>query len=255
MLSFKDLKFRAAYWAVGMLDKHKEIHFMNFGYHDPDEVHLLQASDEKNRYAIQLYKHLIDFVDLGKKDIVEVGSGRGGGLAYVARNYDANKVSGIDLDKGAVAFSNSHYKVDNLSFSTGDAQNLPLADDSCDILLNVESSHRYPQMERFINEVTRVLRKDGHFLYTDFLFANEWDGTDELFRKYDLKILRTKDITPWVTKALEMNDKQNRAIVEKLAPKFLQKVMMNFAGVIDSETYNNFINRKYVYRSYVFQKY
>jgi ubiquinone/menaquinone biosynthesis C-methylase UbiE len=255
MLSFNDLKFRAAYWAVGMLDKHKEIHFMNYGYHDPDEIIPLQPSDEKNRYAIQLYKHLIDFVDLGKKDIVEIGSGRGGGLAYVARNYAAKTVSGIDLDKGAVAFSNNHYKLNNLSFSTGDAQNLPLPNDSCDILLNVESSHRYPQMERFLNEVTRVLRKGGHFLYTDFLFGNEWDGTDDLLRKYNLKILRTLDITPKVIKALEMNDQQNRAIVKKLAPKFLQKVMLNFAGVIDSETYNNFRDRRYVYRSYVFQKY
>jgi ubiquinone/menaquinone biosynthesis C-methylase UbiE len=255
MISFNDMKFRAAYWLVGKLDRHDEVHFMNYGYCHPDEKPDLHKSEEKNRYSIQLYKHLIDYVDLADKDIVEVGSGRGGGLAYIAKNYNAKTISGIDLDKGAVAFSNSHYKFNNLSFRTGDAQNLPLPDDSCDILLNVESSHRYPQIELFLNEVTRVLRKGGHFLYTDFLFGDEWDGTDELLRKYNLKILRTLDITPKVIKALEMNDQQNRATVEKLAPKFLQKVMLNFAGVIDSETYNNFLNRKYVYRSYVFQKY
>jgi ubiquinone/menaquinone biosynthesis C-methylase UbiE len=254
MLSFNDLKFRAAYWLIGKLDKHNEVHFMNYGYSHPDEKHDLPESEEKNRYSIQLYKHLIDYVDITKKDIVEVGSGRGGGLAYIAKNYDAKSISGIDLDKGAVAFSNSHYKFGNLSFITGDAQNLPLPDDSFDVLLNVESSHRYPQMDRFLNEVTRVLRKGGHFLFTDFLFDYEWDGIEELFRKYSFKLLRSQDITPRVIKALEMNDPQNRAIVEKLAPKFLQKVMLNFAGVIDSETYNNFRNRRYVYRSYVFQK-
>jgi len=255
MISFNDLKFRAAYWLIGKLDRHNEIHFMNYGYSHPDENHDLPGSDEKNRYSIQLYRHLIDYVDLAKKDIVEVGSGRGGGLAYIAKNYDAGTISGIDLDKGAVAFSNRHYNFKNLSYKTGDAQNLPLPDDSCDILLNVESSHRYPQRDRFLNEVTRVLRKGGHFLYTDFLFDHEWDGTDELLRKYNLKILRTQDITNRVIRALEMNDQMNRAVVKKLAPGFLQKTMLNFAGVIDSETYNNFLERRYVYRSYVFQKY
>jgi ubiquinone/menaquinone biosynthesis C-methylase UbiE len=254
MISFNDLKFRAAYWLVGKLDRHREIHFMNYGYSHPDEKTSLHVSEEKNRYSIQLYKHLVDYVDMAGKDVVEVGSGRGGGLAYIARNHDARTISGIDLDKGAVSFSNRNHNYSNLTFRTGDAQNLPLDDKSCDILLNVESSHRYPKMESFLNEVSRVLRNEGHFLYTDFLFDYEWQDTEELFKKNNLKILRSHDITDMVTRALEINDQQNRQTVKKLAPKFLQKVMLNFAGVIGSETYENFLNRRYVYRSYVFQK-
>ena len=48
------------------------------------------------------------------------------------------------------------------------AQNLPFQNESFDAVLNVESSHRYPQMEKFLNEVYRVLKPNGYFLFTDF---------------------------------------------------------------------------------------
>jgi ubiquinone/menaquinone biosynthesis C-methylase UbiE len=254
MLNFTELKFRAAYWVVNLLDKNKEIHFMNFGYSDPKVNTPLDSGDEINRYSIQLYQHLTDSVELKNKDIVEVGSGRGGGLAHIARHNPAKSVIGVDLDKNAVAFSNSFHNCRNLSFVAGNAQQLPLVTDSCDILLNVESSHRYPEMNLFLGEVNRVLRKGGHFLFTDFRYDYEWTETDELFKQFNLKVLTMKDITGNVIKALEMNDQQNRALIKRLVPGFLQKVMLNFAGAIGSETYNFFSSRKYIYKSYVFQK-
>ena len=50
----------------------------------------------------------------------------------------------------------------------GDAQNLPFPDESFDAVINVEASHIYPNFERFLGEVARVLRPGGHFLYADF---------------------------------------------------------------------------------------
>jgi ubiquinone/menaquinone biosynthesis C-methylase UbiE len=145
--------------------------------------------------------------------------------------------------------------MENLSFQSGNAEELPLISDSCDILLNVESSHRYLQIERFLAEVNRILRDGGHFLFTDFRYDYEWPDMDDLFEKYRLKIKRKKDTTASVIRALEMNDSRNRELIHRLVPGYLQKVMLNFAGAIDSETYNFFISRKYVYRSYIFQKY
>lgn len=228
---------------------------MNYGFSDPDVSVPLKSHDEKNRYSIQLYRHLIDFVNLEEKDLVEIGSGRGGGLAYIAGNYPARSVLGVDLDRGAVAFSNRNYNHGNLAFQIGNAEQLPLMNDSCDIILNVESSHRYQRMDSFLNEVTRLLRNGGYFLFTDFRYDYEWPETDELFKRFRLKILNKKDITPNVVKALEMSDPLRRALIKKMVPKFMQKVMLNFAGAIGSETYNYFLNRNYIYKSYVFQKY
>ena len=255
MMNINDLKFRLAYWLVNFLDKHKEVHFMNFGYSDPEENHILDSSDEGNRYSIQLYKHLVDYIDLKGKDVVEIGSGRGGGLSYIARNYPAKSYIGVDLDKGAIAFSNKNNKLENLSFRKGNAELIPLDNESCDVLLNVESSHRYLNMENFLNEVNRILKKGGHFLFTDFRYDHEWENTESLFSKYNLKILREKDTTLNVLKALELNDHRSRELINRLVPGFLRGSMLNFAGAVDSETYNFFSTRKYIYRSYIFQKF
>lgn len=228
---------------------------MNFGFSDPKVNLTLDSSDEKNRYSIQLYKHLTDSAELKDKDIVEIGSGRGGGLAFIAKSYPAKSILGIDLDKNAVAFSNNHHNFENLSFQCGNAQELPLKNDSCDVLLNVESSHRYPEMERFLSEVNRILRKGGQFLFTDFRYDYEWTHVNELFKKYSFNILAEEDITSRVVNALNSNDFRNREIISRLVPGFMQKVMLNFAGAIGSETYDFFVARKYVYKSYVFEKF
>jgi ubiquinone/menaquinone biosynthesis C-methylase UbiE len=55
-----------------------------------------------------------------------------------------------------------------LDFVRGDAQNLHFPDQSFDAVINVEASHIYPNLERFLGEVARVLRPGGHFLYADF---------------------------------------------------------------------------------------
>jgi ubiquinone/menaquinone biosynthesis C-methylase UbiE len=142
-----------------------------------------------------------------------------------------------------------------MSFQSGNAEELPLRNDSCDVILNVESSHRYLRMDSFLSETIRILRKGGHFLFTDFRYDFEWPETDELFKKFRLKILKETDITPNVLRALEMSDQRSRALIKKRVPFFLRKVMLNFAGAIGSETYDFFLNRKYIYKSYVFQKY
>jgi ubiquinone/menaquinone biosynthesis C-methylase UbiE len=43
----------------------------------------------------------------------------------------------------------------------GDAQNLPFPDQSFDAVINVEASHIYPEFERFVGEVARVLPPEG----------------------------------------------------------------------------------------------
>ena len=48
-----------------------------------------------------------------------------------------------------------------------DSEDLPFPDDSFDAVINIESSHTYPNFSRFLAEVARVLRPGGHFLYTD----------------------------------------------------------------------------------------
>jgi SAM-dependent methyltransferase len=246
--------FRIWYWYVNRADKNAEVLFMNYGYSDPLQKIELDSKDEPNRYSIQLYHHLASHVDLKNKDILEIGCGRGGGLSYVTKNFAPAKAMGIDLDERAVTFCNRYYKIPGLNFKQGDAQNLPLDSNSCDVLLNVESSHRYPEMDSFLSEVVRILRPGGYFLLTDFRFDWEMDLMQRELNACGLKLIKEQLITGEVVAALDADDGRRRELIRKIVPRFLHKIALNFAGTVGSETYNHFVSRKYIYFTYIFQK-
>ncbi len=250
----KDLFFKIWYWYVSNIDKNAEVLFMNYGYTSPDQNLKLSVEDEPNRYSIQLYEHLAAAIDLTGKSLLEVGSGRGGGLAFVAKNFPLIKTMGVDLNERAANFCNKYHKVDGLSFMQGDAQKLAIADQSFDVVLNVESSHRYPDFNAFLGEVKRVLKPGGHFLFTDFRYDWEMDALYEELKNTGFTKLSETLITENVVKALDLDDNRRRTLIKKLAPKMLHGVALNFAGCKDSETYNWFAERKYEYFSYVFVK-
>lgn len=253
-VNLREYMFRAWYWYVNNRDKNAEILFMNYGYSDDNQQVDLESEDENNRYSIQLYHHLITEVDIENKDILEVGCGRGGGLAYIVKNFKPLTAKGIDLDKGAIKFCNKHYPLNGLSFTQGDAQNLPIEDNSYDVLINVESSHRYPEFHLFLNEVKRILRSGGYFLYTDFRYDWEMNELQKQIEQSGFKIIKEQIITGKVVKALELDDKRRRELIKKLVPGFIRKIALNFAGTIGSETYNHFDSGKYEYYSYIMRK-
>jgi SAM-dependent methyltransferase len=249
-----DWIFRVWYWYVNKIDRNAEILFMNFGFVDTNPAIMLETQDEGNRYSIQLYHHLASAIDLRNKEITEIGCGRGGGLEYIARVFSPASARGIDLDKRAIEFCNRHYAIEGLSFLRGDAHKLPLENDSCDVVINVESSHRYLDMNLFLQEVYRILRPGGFFLVADFRYDFEIPLLQKEFQSSGMSMLKEEFITKQVVAALESDDGRRRMLVEKLTPRFLHKTALNFAGTIGSETYNQFVSGKYVYFNYVFQK-
>ena len=252
--NIREKLFRIWYWYVNKVDKNAEILFMNYGYSDKDQDILLDKKNESNRYSIQLYHHLASATEIKNKDIVEIGCGRGGGLSYINKNFSPASAKGVDLDKQAIKFCNRHYTLNGLSFLQGDAQDLSLKNNTCDVLINVESSHRYPDMAAFLGEVSRILRPDGYFLFTDFRCDYEIEEMKKELEISGMTVLKEKIITHEVIAALKLDDERKRKLVKKLSPKFLHKIALNFSGTIGSETYNNFVSHKYIYFSYVLKK-
>lgn len=250
----QSLIFKIWYRYINSLDKNAEVLFMNYGYHDPDENLELNDEDVKDRYSIQLYNRLVKNVEIKDKDIVEIGCGRGGGLAYISKTYSPDSAMGVDLDPSAVKFANSYYDIDGLEFMQGDAQELSIEDSSKDIVINVESSHRYQKMDKFLNEVERILKTGGYFLFTDFRRKHHVDDLLELFTKYRFKIIDKEIINSKVTAALESDTKRREYLVKKLTPGFLHKTALNFAGAVGTKTYYNIKNRYFVYYVFCFQK-
>lgn len=253
-MKITSLVFNALYWYISTVDKKKEIIFMNYGYHDSAENIKLESKDEVNRYSIQLYHRLAKMVDLKGKSIVEVGCGRGGGIAYITETFKPAKALGIDLNAKAAKFGNSHYQLPGLKFLQGNAQKLELEDASVDVIFNVESSHRYENMEQFLNEVYRCLKPGGSFLYTDFRFSKDMDELNQLLSKFNFVKFDEQIINENVVKALELDSERRIALVEKHAPMFLGKHLHDFAGSTGSPTFNDIKSGKIIYYVYCFHK-
>ena len=253
-MNLLSLVYKALYWYISTVDKKKEVLFMNYGYHDSSEAIELLDIDEINRYSIQLYHRLAKMVDIKGKDIVEIGSGRGGGIAYITKRFEPASALGIDLDAKAAKFGNAHYKIDGLTFKHGNAQHLDIADNSIDIIFNVESSHRYPNMQLFLNEVYRTLKPGGNFLFTDFRYKKDMEALIQLLAKYQFVKFDEQFVNKEVVKALELDTIRREALVEKYAPLFLHKAFHDFAGNCGSPTFNNLISGEMIYFVFCFQK-
>lgn len=229
---------------------------MNYGYSDRDPANTLSLgpAESTNRYAIQLYHHLAASIDLNDKEVVEIGSGRGGGAAYVNRTFNPRSMLGIDISKNAVQFCNSHFSDPRLSFSHGDAENIPLADASVDAVINVESSHCYGSMERFLSEVHRILRPGGHFLFTDHRDEEQLPALRRQLQDAGFTTVAETDITQNVVKALELDNERKRELIQSTLPRLLWREAEEFAAQVGTRAYESFRTEASRYLSFTLRQ-
>ncbi|MCC6725896.1 MAG: class I SAM-dependent methyltransferase [Saprospiraceae bacterium] len=249
-----DKTFRFLYWYISKIDKKAEVIFMNYGFSRNNHQINLEAKDVKDRYSAQLYDYIARGADVKGKDILEVGSGRGGGLSYVTRYLLPKSATGLDLCEIAVAFCNKYHALNNLKFVQGNAQEMPFPDGSFEVVLNLESSHRYLDMMAFLNETYRVLKPDGYFLFTDFRHTPDLQTLAQQLASTQFRIIKHEFITDDVLEALDLSSAEREAMIFRLVPKFLHALIKDFAATKGSPTYNNFESKEMEYVYYVLQK-
>lgn len=239
------------------LDRDNDMLFMNYGYVDLDpsaQPLALSARDERYRYCVQLYHHVAGAVDLRGLHVLEVGCGRGGGASYITRALKPRSMLGVDMASNAIAFCNRYHAVDGLSFAQGDAEALRLDDETFDAVVNVESSHCYGSMERFLGEVFRVLRPNGYFLYADFRPKNQIDVLQTQISKAGFEVLKRENIAPNVVKALELDSERKLELIRRKAPKLIHKQMELFAGIKGTPIFESFASGEREYLRFVLRK-
>lgn len=241
------------YWIVSLRDKGNEVRFMNYGYLGENPP-MLEEVDETERYPLQLYDYLANAAPLQDKHMLEVGCGRGGGSSYISRYFKPRHYNAVDLSSKAIKYCKREYKIPNLTHSRADAQNLPFANDTFDYVINVESSHCYPDIAQFFSEVYRVLRPGGIFLYTDLRNQGNIAFLKEKLLGMPFEVMRYENITTNVLEALRKDSQRRESLVNRIAPKFLLSTAYTFAGVKDSKTFQLFEGGWYEYYFYVLKK-
>lgn len=171
--------------------------FLNYGYLPIDsenESAFVIREGTFNANSVRLVFEVIGALDLNGRTIVDIGCGRGGNTALIAEKFNA-QVIGVDMSSEAIAFCRKTHTSRPIEFRVGDALNLPLDDGSCDAIVNVESSHSYGNLPKFLGQVRRICRPGGWFLHTDFLGTDDWDYVRTRLTVLGFSVEADRDIT------------------------------------------------------------
>lgn len=120
---------------------------------------------ERHRYRVEPFIHSIaQFTRFHGKDVLEVGVGAGTDHLQWARA--GARLSGVDLTQAAVDTTRAHLKIYGFesNLQRVDAETLPFATGSFDVVYSWGVIHHSAQPERIVSEIKRVLRPGGRFI-------------------------------------------------------------------------------------------
>lgn len=134
-----------------------------------------------------LNRHLVSQRGLS---ILDVGCGAGGNIKILG---EFGGVTGFDISEEALKFARTHGTFKNLV--SGNAEYLPFADESFDLVSALDVLEHIPDDHRAIREMFRVLKKGGFALITVPTHRWLWSRHDQALhhlRRYTTNELRTK---------------------------------------------------------------
>lgn len=234
----KRLAMVSWYDLLARLDSKDEILFLNHGYASPEGrpgTLDLESDMEQHRYPVQLYDLLARQADWRGKDALEVSSGLGGGMMYIARQFQPNSFTGLDISRDSVSACRRRCRDPMFRFVTGDAEAIPFDDASFDVIINVESSLNYRNVDAFLGEVARLLRPGGTFLFGDYRRSSKMPRLRKSLARLPLAVKVLSDITPGIVRGLEINGIRKRRLIDRHVPFGLRGVARKFAGLSPSK--------------------
>lgn len=252
---------RLVYDAIGlMLLRHPGLQMLNCGYADdayPDFP--LTPEQEPERLGYQLYHRMVRYHPITRRDVLEVGCGRGGGARFLASTFHPHNYLATDASPTLIrAQRGREPKVSRLAFAAARAERLPVADASQDIVLGVEMISVLPDKPAFLREVARVLRPGGRLLVVDFFYTRpDSRQAVSLFRDAaaasPLVTITDEDWTDRAVRALELDTPRRLAEIERL-PRAFRAAALAFAGTTQSPLYRQLRDGRARYMHFVLRK-
>lgn len=105
------------------------------------------------------YYFVLNQLRLDEKTILDIACGEGYGSEILSRK--AKVVYGIDISKESIEHANKEYQRPNLIFKEGDVANIPLGENSVDIVVSFETIEHVDNQNQMIKEIKRILKPDG----------------------------------------------------------------------------------------------
>jgi ubiquinone/menaquinone biosynthesis C-methylase UbiE len=117
-----------------------------------------------------VHRRMLEFVTLSPQpNLLDLGCGTGRLLSRLAANFPHLKGIGLDLSPEMLnqARKNNQFR-SKLIFIRGNVDDLPFAEGQFEAVFNTISFLHYPDPERVLLEVYRVLEKGGKFYLADY---------------------------------------------------------------------------------------
>lgn len=174
----------------------QDFHFQTGGYLSEDSAKLYDVQVETlfygsaaamRRAALRPIHDYVRGRDQRQLSLVDVACGTGRLLRDIRRQYPRMTLSGVDLSQSYLDEARSHLGHQRpVAFIRANAEALPFADQSQDIVTTVFLFHELPgEVRRTVSrEIARVLKPGGMFVFIDSLQMGdrpEWDGLLEGF--------------------------------------------------------------------------
>ena len=120
---------------------------------------------------IKKIQHAFQKIEIEKiNTVLELGCGIGFVSKYLADSYNF-VVYGTDYDAAQIQIASElQPKTDRLHFQVEDAAKLSFNESSIDLVISQNVFHHVPDWEIAIQEIARVLRSGGYFVWLDLVF-------------------------------------------------------------------------------------
>lgn len=134
-----------------------------------------------------IYNRLLKLDD---KHILELGCGSADITRHIATSGLNRRITALEVDEIAHASNLQISDLPNVTFGLAGAQDIPLDEESVDVVFMFKSLHHVPVelMEKSLQEIRRVLKPGGLAYISEPVFAGEFNEILRLF--HDEKIVR-----------------------------------------------------------------
>jgi ubiquinone/menaquinone biosynthesis C-methylase UbiE len=228
----------------------KELSQINYGFaplNESGKLIELGPQDEAERMSLQLYHRTATCLgahnDLTGLTVLEVSSGRGGGIDFLSRTHAVKKIIGLDLSSNNIDWCRTTYEENpKLEFVLGNAETFvddaTLAAESIDLIISVDSAHLYPHFDRFLAQCAKALKVGGRLCISDFMQSEKVPPRELQMADCGLAIVQREETTKNILHAMDLDGERRTKLVEQHAHPLLKHYFRYQSGAKGSRIYN-----------------
>lgn len=147
--------------------------FVHWGYWDDEDKKTDISPSEFHQAAVVMLSRMLKGAAIkpGSR-VLDVGSGMGGTINYLNKNYSNCELVGVNIDERQIAYSTKRLTAANgntIEFVKSDACSMPFEDKNFDVILCVESIFHFGSRKAFFKECGRLLKPGGQLIISDFV--------------------------------------------------------------------------------------